>query len=168
MSDLRLPTYTECFVCGTAETGLGVQFCHAEDGSVVARDHVFKPLHQGFTGVVHGGTVPAGPEAISGWAARLAHGDFVMTQDIAMSFKRMIKIGSPYLLHGWFVESKDGTLIAEGAVKDAAGAVYASCRSVFRPMPARMANPFAEKMSYIEGGATSAWRKVHPIPAGGG
>lgn len=163
MSDQPLPYYPDCFVCGTTPTGLSLRFCRAEDGGIVARNIVFPAIFQGFPGILHGGVLSAALDECALWAASIKHGDYVVTQELTVKFKRPTRTDTAYTASARLIAHEGSKLTCEGELVDADGKLYASVQGVFRPMPAKMADGFEALVTYPENGS-NAWRQPRHVP----
>jgi uncharacterized protein (TIGR00369 family) len=116
--------FDKCFVCGQ-KNPVGLKLNFARDGKKARAEFTPDKLHQGWSGVVHGGIISCVLDEAMSYAA-LFSGVNTITAKMQTRFKRPVQIGEHVVIIGWVtrktrrlveakgeVSLKDGTPIAD-------------------------------------------------------
>jgi uncharacterized protein (TIGR00369 family) len=121
--------YPQCFVCGDKNPiGLKVPF-YVKDDKVVA-EYVAGPNFEGYKDILHGGILSSLLDEVM-IRSVLALGIYVLTSEIKVKFRKMVKIGDKLSLEGRLVEDKGRILTAEGKITNQNNEVVAEGEGKF-------------------------------------
>ena len=124
-----------CFGCGALNPhGLRLRFFATETG--VAAPFTPGPVHEGYTGMVHGGIVSTLLDEVMAWSLyRLDI--WAVTAKMAVTFRQPVRVGDECRAEGW-VERDRGRLIETAArlVRVGDGAILATATGTFARVPA--------------------------------
>jgi len=117
--------YNMCFGCGK-DNPIGLKLHFHWDGKTARAEFTPNRLHQGWTGVVHGGIINSILDEAMGYAA-IFHGSSCVTAKMETRIKRPARIDEPLIISSHVtrntkrlveaqasISTKDGTVIAEG------------------------------------------------------
>lgn len=127
-----------CFGCGALNpNGLRLRFFETDAG--VAAPFIPGPVHEGYTGMVHGGIVSTLFDEVMAWSLyRLDI--WAVTAKMAVAFRQPVRVGEDCRAEGW-VERDRGRLIETAArlVRNRDGATLATATGTFVRVPAARA-----------------------------
>ena len=116
--------YSHCFGCGK-DNPIGLKLDFRQDGKIVRAEFTPTELHQGWSGIVHGGIIACLLDEAMGYATRFA-GMNCVTAGIQVRLRRTALIGEPLIITSSITENKrrlvkteasislkDGTIVAE-------------------------------------------------------
>jgi uncharacterized protein (TIGR00369 family) len=114
-----------CFGCGP-QNPIGLKLKFEPNGNGVKAEFMPAEVHQGWTGIAHGGIVHTLLDEAMSWSAAFA-GVITVTATMQVRWKRPAKIGETLVLNAWVTRNskrlletaasvtlKDGTIVAEG------------------------------------------------------
>jgi len=120
-------TFTGCFGCGT-DNPIGMKLAFEKDGdSVVCRSRL-KPEYAGYREFVHGGVVATLLDEAMGWALVHASGNYGVTRNLQVTYRRPVAVDKPVVLRGRVVAVDGRTVRLVSSVEDARGRVLASAQ----------------------------------------
>lgn len=114
----RLPNLDKsCFACGT-ENNFGLKMTFSSNGEQL-RSFLTVPEHtRGWSNLVHGGILATILDEIMSWTAIHLTSHFILTQNINISFKKPIFIGSQLRATGSIVERDGKTALLSAQIHD--------------------------------------------------
>jgi acyl-coenzyme A thioesterase PaaI-like protein len=129
--DAALPPFhlPWCFGCGP-ENEHGLKIEPRIENDMVVADLLFAPWFQGGPGVVHGGGIAAYFDDLMGFVP-VAHHTPAVTARLEIHYRRPIPLGTSIRGEAWLSEQDGRKLWAEGAGRDADGAVYVEARALY-------------------------------------
>lgn len=114
-----------CFVCGRSNP-IGLHVKLRKDGNKVVTEFTPEKVHQGWSGIVHGGIIHCLLDEAISWAA-LYEGLACVTAKMEARWRRPAHVGETLLVTGWITRNtrrlveaeanitlRDGTVVAEG------------------------------------------------------
>ena len=151
-SDVYLPTYEGCIVCGQPQVNpntMNRRFKVTPQGVEVEFTPSFK--QEGYKGIVHGGIVCSLLDETIGWAVAVDRKKYFMTGELNVRFVRPWPVGVAVVVKGWCVEHKSRYTIAEGEIVDKKGTVYAKASGKFFLMKDDQARQGHQYLTFREG-----------------
>lgn len=125
------PSENRCWVCGPDHPeGLHVQW-HL--GSPVTAELYVPGRYEGFTGVVHGGTIAAILDDGLWHAVWHATGMSAATVELTVRYRRPVLVGVPLRVQAWAGAAHHRVVEAHAALSGADGRVLAEARGRFMP-----------------------------------
>lgn len=126
-----------CFAC-VNPSGLQLRFCHSPQG-VEARCAV-PATYCGFDGLVHGGIISTILDEASCWVVFARIGKLGVTQKIAVTFVKPVKIASELVVAAEIVTDEPRSCLVRATISDADGVLLAESESSWAfPRLARIA-----------------------------
>ena len=114
-----------CFVCGSKNPlGLKLNFKMTPESSQAETEVCFPDHFQGWANVVHGGLVSTVLDEAMVKAA-VAGNIRCVTAEMTVKFRKPIQANIIYRVHGKITEDKERILLAEAALRDENGLVFA-------------------------------------------
>ncbi|MDR3231422.1 MAG: PaaI family thioesterase [Synergistaceae bacterium] len=130
----KLPGSPGCFVCdndGTNPRSLHLHLMWDEENGEVCVPFEPDETWCGYSGVVHGGILASIFDDAMGWAIRRSCGEWVVTADFHICYRKPVTIGRAYTVRGR-VEHRGGRKTKTGAyLTDAKGVVFAEADALF-------------------------------------
>ena len=125
-----LPGTKQCFFCGRARGGLGLEL-HYVDGAVfcefIARDN-----YQGYEGILHGGIITGILDEVMWWTLFMETKTLCVTCKIETEFKRPVVCGKTYRASGHLLQTTRDTHHLTGIIEDGSGKICAQGNASFR------------------------------------
>ena len=114
-----------CFVCGSKNPfGLKLKFKMVAENSQAETEVCFPDHFQGWANVVHGGLVSTVLDEVMVKAAT-ANNINCVTAEMTVKFRKPIKHNTVYRVLGKIVEDRERVLLADAALRDDNGSVFA-------------------------------------------
>jgi uncharacterized protein (TIGR00369 family) len=85
----------------------------------------------GYSGVVHGGILAAMFDDAMAWAARQDSGDWGVTADFHIRYRKPVTVGGKYTVKGRVVSRKGRKSKTAARIVDAEGVVFAEAAALF-------------------------------------
>ncbi len=148
-NEQMLPYYKQCFVCGETRLGrLGVRFKIA-NRTVKA---TFTPTekHVGFPGIVHGGIITALLDEAMVWAIYAATGQFALSTEITVRFRKPLPVGQTIEIVGYLVRRKGHSWEVVSEIQDKQAVVYARAWGRFIPAPSEESEQWLSVLHRVE------------------
>lgn len=118
-------TFKGCFGCGTDNpVSMKLDFQPEGDG-VEARTSVAKE-YAGYREFVHGGVVATLLDEAMGWALLHATGNYGVTRNLNVTYRRPLTIDRPIVVRATIVETNGRTVRLAASIADQRGRVLAS------------------------------------------
>ncbi len=119
-----------CFGCGS-ENPIGLHLNVCFDGEALVADFTPQKAHQGYADVMHGGIMSAILDEMMGKLLALT-GRASVTAEIAVRFRRPVRVGQRLVLRAWVEQERSRVIIARAEAKDAVdGAVCGDATATF-------------------------------------
>jgi acyl-coenzyme A thioesterase PaaI-like protein len=123
-----------CFGCGPANPiGFHLAFEEHPEGGVLAR-FVFRPEHQGWDGVVHGGLVSVLLDEAMAWAASSSTVMYY-TARMEVRYRRPVPVHAPLVVRGWVLSKRGSRLETRAEVQSNGGEKLAEATALFLRAP---------------------------------
>lgn len=136
--------YPNCFVCGDKNPiGLNVPF-YVKAQKVVA-EYTAGRHFEGYKDILHGGILSALLDEVM-IRSVLALGIYVLTSEIKVKFKKIVKIGDKLFLEGRMTEDKGRILLAEGKITNQENEVVAEGEGKFFKAQGEMEKLLAQNL----------------------
>jgi len=136
--------YPNCFVCGDKNPiGLNVPF-YVKAQKVVA-EYTAGRHFEGYKDILHGGILSALLDEVM-IRSVLALGIYVLTSEIKVKFKKIVKIGDRLFLEGRMIEDKGRILLAEGKITNQENEVVAEGEGKFFKAQGEMEKLLAQNL----------------------
>ncbi len=122
---LVLEDNDQCYVCGKDnKEGFRLDFSHPEKGRLLA-EVVFRPEHQGFKNIVHGGMVAT---LLDEMMLNLAwiEGTPAVTAELTLRLKKPVRVGEKVFLEGRIEKEESRALYTSSSAKNAKGELLAT------------------------------------------
>ena len=133
----EMPKYRHCFVCGDSNiAGTDMTWVHAGDS--VQGKFIGDQKHIGFEGIIHGGIVSSLLDECVGWAVAIKLRRICMTGELTIKFLKSVPVGKQLTIIGKSPNKPSNNKkyhTGSGSIVDDEGAVYATCKGKFFPMP---------------------------------
>jgi uncharacterized protein (TIGR00369 family) len=131
MNPVTLEDDGYCFACGRKNSsGLGLAF--KTEGGITSADFIPRKSHQGFKDIVHGGIITAVlDEAMM--KAVLSRGTFAMTAEIAVRFRRPLRVGDKSVVEAELHTVGRRFIEASAVLKKADGVVATATAKMLVP-----------------------------------
>ena len=122
--------YNDCFGCGLDNPiGLRLDGFKA-DGEGLVAIFVPRPGYQGFAGVLHGGILAALLDETLAWTAMMLEGQYVVTANLELKYRKPAPTDAPYELRGKVDERRGRRLKLSGSAA-VGGAIVAEASGLF-------------------------------------
>jgi len=136
MSLKKLPSYPTCFVCGQrTKIGLHLQFLYDDENEEVVCDINPRDWWEGYVGIIHGGIQAAIMDDGMGWAIYPATGDYYLTMELKIRYKRPLKSDDKCKFRGRITKRLGDYFVTEGELVDEQGKVYAKATGKYKRIP---------------------------------
>lgn len=123
--DSTSDTFNGCFGCGTGNP-IGMRLRFEKDGdAVVCRSHL-RPEYAGYRDFIHGGVVATLLDEAMGWALVHASGNYGVTRNLQVTYRRPVAVDRPIVLRGRVVERDGSSVRLASSVEDERGRILAS------------------------------------------
>ena len=135
-----------CFGCGRLNpSGLHLKFYPLTDGTGVWATFTPERVHEGFTGMVHGGIVTAVLDEAMGWAVS-AREIWAVTGRISVEFRAPVKVGRETIVSGRIANDRGRALELTGELRQREGdRLLARATATFVRVPASRAREWQER-----------------------
>ena len=125
---LKLEDNSQCYVCGKKNPhGFQLDFSHPEKGRLTA-EAVFRPEHQGYKNIAHGGLVATLLDEMMVNLAWL-EGRPSVTAELNVRLKKAVQVGERVLLEGRLESEGDRLLTASASAKNSQGELLATAEA---------------------------------------
>jgi uncharacterized protein (TIGR00369 family) len=143
MADAARWTVKGCFGCGDEnEAGLGLR-PHADADGFVRAEVVGKPVHRGYTKLLHGGIVCAALDEVLSYAVSERTGPrLFVTTSLEVKFRRPARIGEKLVAVARCTAKRGDRYVARGHLEDAKGTLLATGVGRFVILPERLRERF--------------------------
>jgi len=143
MADAERWTVKGCFGCGSENAaGLGLR-PHADADGFVRAEVVGKPVHRGYTKLLHGGVVCAALDEVLSYAVSQRTGPrLFVTTSLDVKFKRPAPLGQPLVAVARCTARRGDRYVARARLEDASGRVLAEGIGRFVILPERLRERF--------------------------
>ncbi len=114
--EVKLEFTDMCFGCGKKnECGLmlNISFSSGKARSEV----IFKEVHQGWRGIVHGGVISAAIDEVMAYAIGSISRSVGVTAELTVRFKKPVKVGEEYELAAEVIEFNRRKAVVKGWIK---------------------------------------------------
>ena len=122
---LKLEDNAQCYVCGTKNPqGFHLDFSHPEKGRLLAQT-AFRPEHQGFKNIVHGGMVAMLLDEMMvnlGWVEGIS----CVTAELNVRFKKAVRVGDRVFFEGRIERETPRAVYASSMARNAKGELLAT------------------------------------------
>lgn len=120
-----------CFGCGGANAR-GMQLTFEQDDAALRIRGAFRLSadYQGGVGFVHGGIVATLLDEVMAKVSRF-RGDHAVTAELTVEYVKPVPVDGDLIVEGWEVERDGRTLLREGEIRDASGAILARGKGRF-------------------------------------
>jgi uncharacterized protein (TIGR00369 family) len=120
-----------CFGCGGANAR-GMQLTFEQDDAARRIRGAFRLSadYQGGAGFVHGGIVATLLDEVMSKVSRFS-GDHAVTAELSVEYLKPVPVDGNLIVEGWEVERNGRSLLREGEIRDASGAILARGRARF-------------------------------------
>lgn len=120
-----------CFGCGGANAR-GMQLTFEQDDTARRIRGAFRLSadYQGGAGFVHGGIVATLLDEVMAKVSRF-RGDHAVTAELTVEYLQPVPVGRDLVVEGWEVERNGRSLLREGEIRDASGAILARGKGRF-------------------------------------
>lgn len=120
-----------CFGCGGANAR-GMQLTFEQDDTAQRIRGAFRLSadYQGGAGFVHGGIVATLLDEVMAKVSRF-RGDHAVTAELTVEYLQPVPVGRDLVVEGWEVERNGRSLLREGEIRDASGAILARGKGRF-------------------------------------
>jgi acyl-coenzyme A thioesterase PaaI-like protein len=137
--ELFFPAGGMCFGC-SRENPSGLRLRFFRDGDGVRCETTITPAHQGAPTVVHGGIQAVLLDETCCGAAYFTTGDFVVTGELNLRYRRPCPIDRPLVVRARIVAREERYLLIRGEIHEAGSDVVLTAgEGKFYPNPARAA-----------------------------
>lgn len=120
-----------CFGCGGANArGMQLTFEQDEAARRIRGSFRLTADYQGGTGFVHGGIVATLLDEVMAKVSRFQD-DHAVTAELTIEYVQPVPVGGELLVEGWEVERNGRSLLRQGEIRDASGAVLARGKGRF-------------------------------------
>ncbi len=128
-----IPRYPTCFICGDKnERGISLQFYYDDEKGEIISEFSPEEWWCGYKGIVHGGIQAAIIDEGMGWTIFPKTGNFYITMEINIRFRKPLIFGSTYIFKGRLVKEKGEIFFAEGEIVDRKGNIYAQGSGIYK------------------------------------
>lgn len=120
-----------CFGCGGANAR-GMQLTFEQDDATRRIRGAFRlgADYQGGMGFVHGGIVATLLDEVMAKVSRF-NGDHAVTAELTIEYVKPVPVDGELVVEGWEVERNGRSLLREGEIRDASGAILARGKARF-------------------------------------
>ena len=120
-----------CFGCGGANAR-GMQLAFEQDDAArrIRGSFRLSADYQGGTGFVHGGIVATLLDEVMAKVSRFG-GDHAVTAELTIEYVKPVPVDGDLLVEGWEVERNGRSLLRQGEIRDASGALLARGKGRF-------------------------------------
>jgi uncharacterized protein (TIGR00369 family) len=120
-----------CFGCGGANAH-GMQLTFEQDDAArrIRGSFRLSADYQGGTGFVHGGIVATLLDEVMAKVSRFS-GDHAVTAELTIEYVKPVPVDGDLLVEGWEVERNGRSLLRQGEIRDASGALLARGKARF-------------------------------------
>ncbi|GHV45126.1 phenylacetic acid degradation protein [Synergistales bacterium] len=130
----KLTGSKECFVCGQHDSNprsLGLSLFWDEENKEVNIPFCPDDTWCGYSGVVHGGIIASVLDDAMGWAAKQTIGDWSVTADFHIRYRKPTLIGGEYVIKGRVEEVTGRKTKTTAVLLDGSGNVLADSDAVY-------------------------------------
>jgi len=133
--------YNDCFGCGLDNPiGLHLDGFTADGDELVATFNP-RPGYQGFAGILHGGILAALLDETLAWTAMMLEGQYVVTANLDLKYRKPAPAMHPYELRGRIEERRGrrlrlaGSAASGGSLIAEAAGLFVATEAVSGPTP---------------------------------
>ncbi len=120
-----------CFGCGGANAH-GMQLTFEQDDAArrIRGSFRLSADYQGGTGFVHGGIVATLLDEVMAKVSRFS-GDHAVTAELTIEYVKPVPVDGDLIVEGWEIARNGRSLLREGEIRDASGALLARGKARF-------------------------------------
>lgn len=144
-----VPNSHDCFVCGDLNPA-GLRVRYHTDGSSIWADLTISPLHNGYSGIAHGGVLAALLDEAMGWALAVVMGRLCMAVEITVRYRKSVPTGIPIHVRAWATSTSKRIWEASGDLRGEDGTLYAEASGRFVPMADHAGSAVADYLVWQE------------------
>ncbi|PKM81806.1 MAG: hypothetical protein CVU89_07190 [Firmicutes bacterium HGW-Firmicutes-14] len=142
----KLPTYKNCFICGT-QNEIGLQARFWTEGELAFSECRPDSRYEGYKGIIHGGVVSAMLDETMGKAIMAAGGPMAMTAKLNVRFRKSALVGRKLTFEGEWTGKKRVFYETRGRALNESGEVVAEATGLFVEVPEEESN---EIIAYLD------------------
>jgi len=128
----ELPHGEVCFVC-SLNNPYGLKLTLWEENGKVYTETKISKYYSGYKGVIHGGIISTLLDEVMFWACYVKAQRSVLTVDMRVRFRKILKPSVVIRVEGWVVGGKRNILKAKGILKDSkdSSIIYAEAEGTY-------------------------------------